>query len=301
MPSALQITDPVAHHGEGPVWDCAGAQLLSVDMLAGALVRLDPVTGALARHDVADVLAAVRPRSGGGAVVLAERRFALLDSVPSGFPAPGEASGADLRLSPTMLPALWARGQVRFNDGGCDPSGRFYGGSMAYDESSGGGDLWCLEPGGGARVVLPGVSVSNGIAFTAPDRALYVDSPTRAVQELTVDPSTGDVSATRVLTRLPDDLGGVPDGLTLDVAGGAWVAVNGAGCVVHLDPEGAIDERVDVPVDQVTACAFGGAGTGTLFVTTSAMGLPDDESGPAGAIFAHVPDVGGAPPLPFSG
>ncbi len=301
MPTAVQLTDPVAHHGEGPVWDVAGAQLLSVDMLAGALVRLDPATGALARHDMADVLAALRPRSAGGWVVLAERRFALLDAVPTGFPSEDGADGDGTRLASTMLPALWERGEVRFNDGGCDPSGRFYGGSMAYDERAGGGDLWCLEPDGRARVVLPGVSVSNGIAFTAPGRALYVDSPTRTVQELTVDPATGDVTAARVLTRLPESLDGVPDGLVLDAAGGAWVAVNGAGCVVHLDAAGTVDERVDVPVDQVTACTLGGPGLGTLFITTSAMGLPDGEKGAAGSIFAHAADVGGTPALPFAG
>ncbi len=325
MPTATQITDPVATHGEGPVWDVAGAQLLSVDMLAGALVRLDPATGELARHDVADVLACVRPRSAGGAVVLAERRFALLDAVPTGFgtifdtrpvtrsvagsgtgpgsdTGPGTTPDADpLRLASTMLPPLWERGSVRFNEGGCDPAGRFYGGSMAYDESAGGGDLWCLEPDGSARVVLPGVSVSNGIAFTAPDRALYVDSPTRAVQVLTTDPATGDVTDVRVLTTLPDSLDGVPDGLVLDTGGGAWVAVNGAGCVIHLDAAGAVDERVDVPVAQVTACTFGGPGMGTLFITTSSMGLPDDEVGAAGSIFAHEPGVSGAPALPFGG
>ena len=299
MPTAVQLTDPVAHHGEGPVWDAAGAQLLSVDMLAGVLVRLDPVTGALARHRVADVLACVRPRTAGGAVVLAERRFAVLDAVPAG---PGTSGGErDEPLASTMLPALWERGQVRFNDGGCDPAGRFYGGSMAYDETPGGGALWCLEPDGTARVVLPGVTVSNGLAFTAADRALYVDSPTRTVQELTTDPATGDVLGTRVLTALPEDLPGVPDGLTLDADGGAWVAVNGAGCVVHLDASGAVDQRVEVPVDQVTACAFGGTELGTLFITTSAMGLPAGEAGAAGSIFAFVPDVGGAPVLPYAG
>lgn len=298
VPTAAQLTDPVAHHGEGPVWDVAGAQLLSVDMLAGALLRLDPATGAVARHDVADVLAAVRPRSAGGWVVLAERRFALLDGVPTGFPARDDE---DTRLASTMLPALWERGEVRFNDGGCDPSGRFFGGSMAYDEHAGGGDLWCLEPDGRARVVLPGVSVSNGIAFTAPERALYVDSPTRTVQALTVDPATGDVTAARASTRLPESLDGVPDGLVLDAAGGAWVAVNGAGCVIHLDAAGTIDERVDVPARQVTACTLGGPGLGTLFITTSAMGLADGEAGAAGSIFAHPVDVGGTPALPFAG
>ena len=300
VPTAEQVTDPVAEHGEGPVWDAAGAQLLSVDLTAGALVRLDPATGAVARHQVADVLACLRPRSAGGWVVAAERRFALLDAVPTGF-----GDGADAPTVPaSMLAPLWERGAVRFNDGGCDPAGRFYAGSMAYDESPGAGALWCLEADGSARVVRGCVSVSNGLAFTAPDRALYVDSPTRAVQVLTTDPATGDVLDARVLTDLPASaLGedGVPDGLTLDADGGAWVAVHGGGCVLHVDADGVVDERQDVPVPLVTACTFGGPGLSTLFVTTSRVGLDPEQAGASGAVFAHAPAVGGTAPLPFAG
>ena len=300
MPTADQVTDPVAEHGEGPVWDAAGAQLLSVDLTAGALVRLDPATGAVARHAVADVLACLRPRTAGGWVVAAERRFALLEAVPTGF-----GGGDDgLTLPSSMLTPLWERGAVRFNEGGCDPAGRFYAGSMAYDEQPGGGELWCLEADGSARVVREAVSVSNGLAFTALDRALYVDSPTRAVQVLTTDPATGDVIDARVLTDLPASaLGedGVPDGLTLDADGGAWVAVHGGGCVLHLDAAGVVDERVDVPVPLVTACAFGGRDLATLFITTSRVGLDPEQAGASGAVFAHVPGVGGTAPLPFAG
>lgn len=300
VPTAEQITDPVAEHGEGPVWDAAGSQLLSVDLTAGALVRLDPATGAVARHEVADVLACLRPRARGGWVLAAERRFALLDAVPTTFGA--ETGGPTLPSS--MLAPLWERGSVRFNDGTCDPAGRFYAGSMAYDESSGAGELWCLEADGSARVVRRGVTVSNGMAFTAPDRALYVDSPTRTVQVLTTDPATGDVLDARVLARLPGSVlgeGGVPDGLTLDADGGAWVAVHGGGCVVHLDAAGVLDARLDVPVPLVTACTFGGPGLATLFVTTSRVGLDDAGAGASGSIFAHVPAVGGTAPLPFAG
>lgn len=303
MPTADQLTDPVAEHGEGPVWDAAGAQLLSVDLTAGALVRLDPATGAVARHQVADVLACLRPRTAGGWVVAAERRFALLDAVPTGFGDAGD-DGDGPALPSSMLAPLWERGAVRFNDGACDPAGRFYAGSMAYDESPGAGVLWCLEADGSARVVRRGATVCNGLAFTAPDRALWVDSPTRTVQVLTTDPATGDVLDARVLTDLPASaLGedGVPDGLTLDADGGAWVAVHGGGCVLHLDADGAVDGRVDVPVPLVTACTFGGPDLATLLITTSRVGLDPGEAGASGSVFAHVPAVGGTAPLPFAG
>ena len=53
---------------------------------------------------------------------------------------------------------------------------------------------------------------------------------------------------------------GHPDGLTVDADGGVWVALNGGGAVRGYDAEGRLSETVEVPVRQVTACAFGGEG-----------------------------------------
>jgi sugar lactone lactonase YvrE len=57
------------------------------------------------------------------------------------------------------------------NDGGCDPQGRFYCGSMAYDAAQGRGALYCLEPDGALRRVLDGVTISNGLVWTRDVRA----------------------------------------------------------------------------------------------------------------------------------
>ena len=104
-------------HGEGPVWSVSENCLHLVDMMAGAIVRLDPATGATSRLVVGSVAAAFRPRRSGGLVVAVERGFALVD--PDG--------------SQQLLEPLWDDPDVRMNDGGTDPDGRFYCGSMAYD------------------------------------------------------------------------------------------------------------------------------------------------------------------------
>jgi sugar lactone lactonase YvrE len=111
---AEQVTPPVAYHGEGPVWSELWGGLRWVDMLAGDVLSLRS-DGSVDRTHVGTVAGAVRPRSRGGAVIGVERGFAL--------------EGSDGEL--TVLPELWADPGVRMNEGGCDPDGRFYCGSMA--------------------------------------------------------------------------------------------------------------------------------------------------------------------------
>src|SRR4051794_13036755 len=112
---AEQLTDPVAHHGEGPVWSSLWGGLRWVDMLAGDVLSLES-GGRVGRRHVGRIPAAGRPRQGGGAVIGVERGFALEE--PDG--------------TLTTLSELWTDPGLRMNEGGCDPDGRFYCGSMAY-------------------------------------------------------------------------------------------------------------------------------------------------------------------------
>src|SRR4051812_15734183 len=139
MTVAAQLTEPAADHGEGPVWWPDG-HLRLVDMLAGDLLDMQD-DGTLRRLHIAEVAAAVRPRRGGGAVVAVERGLLLLD----------EAGTA------TRLPAVWSDAGVRMNEGGCDPQGRFYCGSMAYDAAPGRGRFYRFAADGSVTVVLDGV------------------------------------------------------------------------------------------------------------------------------------------------
>ena len=71
-----QVTDPVAYHGEGPVWSERWGGLRWVDMLDGDVLSL-AADGAIERRHVGTVAAAIRPRRRGGAVIGVERGFAL--------------------------------------------------------------------------------------------------------------------------------------------------------------------------------------------------------------------------------
>ena len=282
MDKVEQVTDPCAYHAEGPVWWPAWGGLRWVDMLAGDVLALDRVTGAVRRQHVADVVAALRPRRDGGFVAAVERGFALVD-----------ADG-----SVHCLGDLWSDRGVRMNEGGCDPDGRFYAGSMPYDGSPGRGTLYVLAPDGGVREVVHNVSISNGLAWSPDDAtAYYVDTATQQVDAFSYDAAAG-LHDRRDLFTIPADAG-APDGITVDADGFIWVALYGGGAVRRYRPDGVLDGLVEVPVRRVTACTFGGPDLRELYITTSREG--EDPEPEAGSVFRCAADVTGLPAATFSG
>ncbi len=277
---AEQVTGPVAFHGEGPVWSRRWGGLRWVDMLAGDVLALAG-DGRVLRTHVDDVAAALRPRRGGGAVIGVRRGFALEE--PDG--------------TVTHLPRLWSGDDIRMNDGGCDPDGRFYCGTMAYDQRAGAGSLYRLDPDGSVAVVLEGVTISNGLEWS-PDgtRAYYVDTPTREVSVFAYDPKEGLHDRRRFAT-----VEAMPDGLTVDAQGSVWVALFDGRAVQHFDAAGIPGEQVQVPEGRVTACTFGGDDLDRLFITTSREGLAPGDEPSAGSLYAADVGVRGLPAREFAG
>jgi sugar lactone lactonase YvrE len=277
---AEQVTGPVAHHAEGPVWSAAWGGLRWVDMLAGDVLFLQD-DGSVARRHVGRVAAALRPRSGGGSVIAVERGFAL-----------EETDG-----SLTTLDPVWTDESIRMNEGGCDPDGRFWCGSMAYDQAPGAAALYRLDPGGRVHRVLDDVTVSNGLEWS-PDGSLayYDDTATHRIDVFDYSAEDG-LTGRRPFVRFGDD--GNPDGLTVDSDGGVWVALFGGGAVHRYTAEGRLDAVVELPTPQVTACTLGGSALDRLFITTSAENREDDPV--AGSLFAVDVGVPGLPVREFAG
>lgn len=273
----------MAYHGEGPVWSSRWGGLRWVDMLAGDVLSLGD-DGAVERRHVGRVAAALRPRRAGGAVIGVERGFAL--------------EGVDRGL--TQLEELWSDPGVRMNDGGCDPDGRFYCGSMAYDQRPGAGAVYRLDPDGSVRMVLEDVTISNGLEWS-PDGSLayYNDTATRRIDVFDYARETG-LTARRPFAQIPSEAGG-PDGLTVDADGGVWVALYGAGAVRRYTATGVLDEVVEVAARKVTACAFGGPRLDELFVTTSREDLEPGDDPLAGSLFRADVGIAGMPVREFAG
>lgn len=281
---AQQVTDPLCYHGEGPVWSPTWRGLRWVDLLAGDVLSLDP-TGGVERMHVGDVAAFLRPRTNGGWVVGTERGLARADDVDS---------------VPQPWLTLWDDPGVRMNEGGVDPRGRLYCGSMAYDRTPGGARLYRVDADGSVEVVLPDVTISNGLDFSPDGRlAYYNDTPAGTDMFDVVDGELANQRPFHGPGSRPDDEGN-PDGLTVDSAGNVWVALNGAGRVRCYSPAADVLADVVLPVHLVTACTLGGDDLRTLYVTTSREDLDDPEPA-AGAVFSVRVDVPGLPVREFAG
>jgi len=279
---AEQRTDPLAFHGEGPVWSPSWGGLRWLDMFAGDILSLDGDT--VHRRHVGSMVVTVRPRRAGGAVLALQRGFALED--------------ADGTI--TELGELWSDPLLRLNEGGCDPDGRFYCGSMAFDQKKGAGSLRRLDGDGSVDVVLTKLSISNGLDWS-PDGSLayYNDTATGRVAVFDYSVETG-LTGQRSFAEIPAE-SGFPDGLTVDSEGGVWVALYGGSAVRRYTPDGRLDAVVEVAASRVTACTFGGPNLDELFITTSREGLDEGEEALAGSLFRVDAGVTGLPVREFAG
>ena len=85
-------------------------------------------------------------------------------------------------------------------------------------------------------MVLPNVTISNGIDFSPDGRlAYYNDTPAGTDVFDVVDGELANQRPFRAPGTHPDDAGH-PDGLSVDSAGNVWVALNGIGRVRCYSP-----------------------------------------------------------------
>jgi sugar lactone lactonase YvrE len=183
------------------------------------------------------------------------------------------------------------------NDAACDLQGRFWAGSMAYDQRAGGGRLLRCDPDGAVRVMLPTATIANGLGWSPDGRTLYhADSGAGIVTAYDPETMTG-----RVLIR-PER--GAADGIAVDDEGAIWAAMNGAGEVRRYAPDGSTLSVLPLPASQPTSVAIGGASGQRLFVTTSYENMTREqraEEPEAGRIFAADVGVGAPPVRPYRG
>ena len=287
------VLDAKARLGEGAVWDASRRLLYWVDIEGHEVHVFDPASRSDRAYAVGDTVGTVVPRARGGVALALGRAFATLDLESRKLTVLGEPEAEKVR-----------RGN-RFNDGKCDPHGRFWAGTMAVSEAGGAGGLYRLDPDGRIHRMLDGVSISNGIVWSASaDRMYYIDTPSREVAVFDYDDASGAISNRQVAVRFPADHGW-PDGMTIDAEGRLWIAEWDGGCVSRWDPAtGRLLQRIGLPASRVTSCAFGGPGLDELYVTTAWTRLdPDRRSAQplAGGLFRVRPGVKGVPAAAFAG
>jgi sugar lactone lactonase YvrE len=241
--------------GEGPVWDEQEGRLYWVDILSGKLFQYDPYQKRNKAFDMGEHLGCVALREEGGLVIARQSGFVFFD--------PKQRKVTSITESKFQSP------DSRFNDGKCDPSGRFWAGTLSYDLEEGAGSLYCLDQNLDAQVKLRELTIPNGMAWNRKgDKFFFIDTPTRKVQAFDYDNASGEISNLVLVKRL-DEEEGFPDGMTIDREGALWIALYDGGKVIRIDPDsGEILFEVHLPVPQVTSCTFGGADFSELYITT---------------------------------
>jgi len=277
------ITAPTAKLGEVPVYDERSESLYWIDVFGKKLHRTDWLTGETCWWQMPSAI---------GSYVLHEDPDRVVVALQDGVHA------FDLRNSSFTLlsKAPFDTQRERFNDGRCDPQGRFWVGTMRIPGSGlpdGSGHFYRLSRDG-LSAEIDGVTVANGIAFSPGGDTMYLaDRVNARLLAYDFNGSAGTVSGKRIFATVDSNL--IPDGAAVDEQGGYWVAMFGAGEIHRYDPNGRLGRILRVPVSTSTMCAFGGPDRRTMIVTTARFSLSDhqlNEQPLAGAVL--VADVGAA-------
>ncbi len=269
--------------GEGSLWDEKQQVLYWIDIAQNKVYRYDPENGSNLAYDVGENV---------GTVVVATNDKLLL-ALRSGFAWLDPDTGQVIHL---MDPEA-DKPHTRFNDGKCDPKGRFWAGTMVENSQKSDGSLYCLDTDLTVTRKMTGVSCSNGLVWSRDQRYFYyIDTPTFQIHGFEFDLATASLGARRVIADLPREAG-APDGMTIDASDGLWIALFGGGRVIRINPaNGAVNYEVEVASPNVTSCAFGGSELDELYITTARVGLSDErrrEYPLAGSLFsAKVPFQG---------
>ncbi|MCX5126782.1 SMP-30/gluconolactonase/LRE family protein [Streptomyces sp. NBC_00347] len=262
--------------GEGARW--IDGRLVYVDILSGRLLEVADLTGSRTPREIVrlDVpLGAVAP---------------ILDHPGHWIAAAGTGIALitpDGSLDWLARPEDRSPVPTRMNDGVCDPQGRFWAGSMAYDATPGAGSLYRTDRDGSVHRVLDGLTIVNGPAFNGTGDLLYVaDSAAGIIHRYTLD-TDGNPVDREDFARIT--AGGAPDGMTVDIDGCLWAAIWGHGAVHRYHPDGTLLSALRLPTPQPTSVCLTPSG-GRLLITTARHGLTHPAE-PAGSVLCAPVDA----------
>ena len=275
--------------GEGPLWSMKEQALYWVDILNHRLYRYTADEQRSWQFD--QEISAVSERANAEGLIITQRH---------GF-ASFNPENAELTPLVQVEPDIPGN---RFNDGTCDREGRFWAGTMDFDGKEPTGSLYRLSPDLAFSRIDTGYIVSNGPAWSTDYRTMYHnDSVNGRVFAFDFDPESGMVDNKRLFLQFTEKEGS-PDGMCTDAEGGLWIAHWGASRVTRHDAQGNVLRTINLPCSQVSSCTFGGPGLTTLYITTAATGLSEQQlerEPQAGGLFALEMEIAGVPANLFRG
>lgn len=274
--------------GESPVWDKRTGTLFFIDIARGEIFSLQGEGVPLVIYRSSRRVGALALTTSGN-LIFTEDASVVLMCLSSGQITARSTSASHVK-------------SFRYNDGACDPQGRWVTGLMDEQHSVGSGSLHCYGHEMEKKNVISGMGLPNGIAWCESGRNVYyVDSVARTISQVGWCEEGGLLGEPRVFAETPEELGR-PDGIALDYAGNLWVCQFNGGCLLQYSVAGTLLQKIDLPVPRPTSCCFGGRGLSTLYITTAKFGMTREELRrfpQAGDIFQLSVSVPGREPHRF--
>lgn len=278
--------------GEGPVWDIKNERILWIDILRGNIHAFYPAKKRFETFNTGKLIGAVAVCKKGGLIAALQDGLAFIDF---------EKKQIEYIKDPEAhLP------QNRFNEGKCDPAGRFWAGTMSLSEAPQAGSVYTLEKEMSVTKKIEGVTISNGMAWSKDHSTFYyIDTPTLEVVSFAFDKGNGNISDKKTIIKIPKNHG-YPDGMTIDDEGMLWIAHWDGWQVTRWNPNtGEQLFHISLPVAKVTSCTFGGKNLDDLYITSASKEMTEGELQKqplAGSIFViHHCGYKGMPAFEFSG
>lgn len=255
------------HHcllGESPVWDASQNRICWIDILKGEIHYFYPDSNIHGTFAAGHILGAIAIKKSGGLMAALKGGFAEIDLTKKTLQLVSAVE--------THLP------DNRFNDGKCDPAGRFWAGTMSTSNTPHAGSLYVLEKDFTVSTKITGVTCSNGMAWSPDNTTLYyIDTPTGNVCAYNYDIINGSITNKRVVINIPEEKG-YPDGMTIDAEGMLWIALWDGWKIIRYDPHtGKQLHQVILPVSKVTSCCFGGNSMEDIYVTSARTGVLEND------------------------
>ncbi|MFV2044667.1 MAG: SMP-30/gluconolactonase/LRE family protein [Anaerolineales bacterium] len=283
----IPLNDVTMLLGEGPRWWSDSATLTWLDVTNGLAFRA-ALNEPPSVWDVGERVSFLAEKLGGGWILALGGDIGVTDSW-----------GA----RPTSrISVVDSSDGLVLNDGIVDRRGCIWVGSADLSGASRGG-VFLIEGDFAVSKQIEGLSMANGIAFSSDGAEIYVvDTDRGTIDSYKLTAESDRLRERNTIVRIDPDVG-KPDGITVDIHGSIWVAIWGGGVVQRYSADGSFLGQIQLPVDNVSACTFGGKGLSKMFVTTAMRAPLKDPptTSQFGRIFEVTPGSSGFPASRFGG
>lgn len=257
------VSTIISELGEGPVWDSQRNEIYWVDISGGKIHSYSLENNKSKTFSVLGKIGCVALCESSHLIIATNSIIALLD----------RKTGI---IKPLAQPEKYLLNN-RFNDGKCDPMGRFWAGTMSLTEEPDAGSVYVFD-NKTIEKKIENTTISNGMAWSFDHKTFYyIDTPTFEVAAYEYEKVTGNISNRKVVIKIPEDEG-YPDGMTIDNEGMLWIAHWDGWKITRWNPNtGEKLQHIKLPASKITSCTFGGADLSDLYITSAKIGLSDEE------------------------